>query len=201
MKNPPPQYVGQFIQECEPLLKETWPFFSPLDPNDKFKPLVLPSILALNIKCHLDLPDDADTIFFWNIAKEAQKQIPLTRLDLAILAAGASIVDHERAQRWAREFGHGNRYHAHMSICAGERINSIQQRFWCQDFEESDNNFVRWLMSQAYNRTPQRCETIAICINVWQNRILNEYPNRMGGCFEEGFGAEHPFTKWTQGVA
>ena len=92
----------------------------------------------------------------------------------------------------------------HYKICAGEKLNLFEQIWWCLGFislgKRTESGIqLDWLKYRAYRASPNKYWLCDRAASLWQNMIINRYPNLMGDVFGIYYGPNHVFTRWMQG--
>lgn len=190
---------ARFVSECEPYLEASWPFFGS-KPGEAGRPDLLPVATALHIK-HLQEPvDDADTIFFWNALRDAQKDHPLTPLERLAASAGAAICDPAKARVFVLDAKDDPWLMCHHRIAAGMDLGIRNSINWSVAITEKSRLDLQWLMVRTLRVQEKPYPWLAIAAQSWENRISKAHPGRMGEVFAGLYGADHPFARWMQGA-
>ncbi len=92
----------------------------------------------------------------------------------------------------------------HYKICAGESLNLFEQIWWALGFisfgKRSESGIqMDWLKYQAYRRSGMKHWVCDKAASLWQNMMINRYPNLMGDVFRVYYGSNHVFARWMQG--
>jgi hypothetical protein len=194
-----------FIEECLTLFGENmalWPF-----PRHNMNlpwadPRILHAGVALAVKTLFEPADDGDTVWFWNVCREARAraQGAYFKADAVAAALGGLLIQDPLTTRRAAQECHeaGVSAEAFLSLCAGCPIGPFGQLSWLAFFLSEDDR-VRWLMVRAYREQKRRYSVLDAATRWWENGVRRKYPNLMGDVLARYYGPDHVFTRWTQG--